>query len=403
MANDVKSPPRRRGFDQVRKAVGRTPEARDAEPGQLPGETFVVRRHSRVRQGEQADRLHPGRGHLAEPADELGLVPAFVQVGNQDEQRLGRVLNELLTVGHGFVDVRPAAELDAEDHVDRVAPTRLGQVDDFGVERDDVRVQGRQAGEDRPADRAVDDRVGHRPALVHVDDHRPGVLPLRTAVEVDPFRDDRAQARAVVLQVSADRPLPVDRTGVGQRRVLLPVECPHHGLSDLLFELLLDFLDDRRDDHPGRLLGPLGNAATQGHERTDELDVRLDALERFRLEQQLCQALPLDRVGLDDRYDVLLEVRANVAEPLGQFRGRPAEPGRPLTRLALGVAARLVVDGPEGLVHLGVGRGQGAPAHAVERFLGLAPEDQPPAAELFGIGRGGHGGTRRGMERSNLL
>ena len=124
-----------------------------------------------------------------------------------------RVGDELLAVGDRLVDVGAAAELHAEDHVHRVVAALLGQVHDLGVEGDDVRVQGRQAGEDRPAHRPVDDRVGHRPALVHVDDHGPVVRPLRPAVEVNPLGDDGAELRLVVLQVAADRPLPVDGRG----------------------------------------------------------------------------------------------------------------------------------------------------------------------------------------------
>jgi hypothetical protein len=173
-----------------------------------------------------------------------------------------------------------------------------------------------------------------------------------------------------------------------------------HRLPQPLLELLFHLLDHRPDHHPGRLLGPLRDAALERHEGADELDVRLHALERLRLEEELREPFPLDGVGLDDGDDVLLEVGADVAEPLGQPRGGRAQPGRPLFRGVV-LVGHLVVDGGEGLVHLGVPAGQAAPAHAVERGLGVLAEDQPPTAELVGVRYCRHGKVP--LTRENVL
>ena len=101
---------------------------------------------------------------------------------------------EPLAVGHRPVDVGAAAELHAEEQVHRVVAL-LGQVDHLGVEDDDVRLQGRHAGEDGPGDAAVDDRVGHRAGLVHADDDVPLLAAVLAGEEVEVVGDDRPCVR----------------------------------------------------------------------------------------------------------------------------------------------------------------------------------------------------------------
>ncbi len=83
-----------------------------------------------------------------------------------------RPLDQPLAVGDGAVDVGAAAELHAEEDVDRVVEL-VGQVDDLGVEDDQAGLHRPQRGEDRAEDAGEDDRLGHRARLVDAQDDVP--------------------------------------------------------------------------------------------------------------------------------------------------------------------------------------------------------------------------------------
>src|SRR5262249_19468876 len=101
------------------------------------------------------------------------------------------------------------------------------------------------------------------------------------------------------------------------------------------------------------------------------------------LEEQLLQALPLDRVLLDYRDHVLREVRPDVPQPLRQPRRRRAQ-ARAALPLLLGLVLLDVVDHPQRLVDfhhlLGEQRAGGLPA--AERLFGGLPQDQAPLLDL---------------------
>jgi len=101
-----------------------------------------------IGQRQQANDLRTGGSHIAHAADKLGLVSAFEQVGNEDEQRFLRVFDELLAVSHALVDVGSATELHAEDHAHGIVPALLGQVHNFGIERNHSSFESWQARKD---------------------------------------------------------------------------------------------------------------------------------------------------------------------------------------------------------------------------------------------------------------
>ena len=141
-------------------------------------------------------------------------VAAFVEVGDEDEDRLDGAGDEALAVGQRAVDVGAAAELGAEEQVDRVVQV-FGQVDDGGVEDDHPGVHGPDGGEDGAEDAGVDDGGGHRAALVHAEDDVAQRWRSLAAVADEPLGDDRAVVGLVVLQVGADGAVPVDLGGAG--------------------------------------------------------------------------------------------------------------------------------------------------------------------------------------------
>ena len=124
--------------------------------------------------------------------------------------------------------------------------------------------------------------------------------------------------------------------------------------------------------------------------------IGLDVLQHLGLEQELGQAFLFDGVVLDHGDHVLLEVAADVAQPLGDTGRRRTESGGALTAFVF--ARGFVVNGGEGFVHAELFLGELAAARAAhlrEGFLRVVTQNQPPALQLFFVRNGGHKGRRR--------
>ena len=120
--------------------------------------------------GHRADRdeLHARAVHRLDAVEQrLGPVE-LVEVGDPDHHGVARVGDLRPGQGHGDRAVVAAAEVGAQQHLERVVHPRR-QVERPGVVGDQVHVHLGQPGEDRGEDGAVDHRVDHRPRLV--DDH----------------------------------------------------------------------------------------------------------------------------------------------------------------------------------------------------------------------------------------
>ena len=124
-----------RGGHQVGEQVGRAREGRHADLGERRGVVGVEGRRAGVAQREQGDHGRARADDGARPAEHLLGDAAFVQVADEDQHRVVGLADQALAVGQRPVDVGAAAELDAEEHVDRVVEL-VGQVDDLGVEDD---------------------------------------------------------------------------------------------------------------------------------------------------------------------------------------------------------------------------------------------------------------------------
>ena len=134
--------------------------------------------------------------------------------------------------------------------------------------------------------------------------------------------------RVVVLEVAADGPLPVDGAALGSGECSLRLSAPRTACRSRCPSFFLISSTTARTTFRAVSLVRSGNPPLERHQRADQLNVRLHAPERLRLEEELLQPLPLDGVLLDDGDHVFLEVVADVAEPLGQPRRRwpsPAE------------------------------------------------------------------------------
>src|SRR5437870_2360276 len=101
-------------FDQLRQPVRCAPEARHAEFGYLLRKVLLEGRDAAVRKRQQADNAHAGFHHVFQAAHELGLVAALEQVGDEEENGLRWVGDELLAIADGLVDVRATTKLDTE-------------------------------------------------------------------------------------------------------------------------------------------------------------------------------------------------------------------------------------------------------------------------------------------------
>jgi hypothetical protein len=68
-------------------------------------------------------------------------IPALDEIANQHEDRIRRAAHERLRVGERAVDVGAAAELRAEEQVDRIVQFR-GEIDDRRIEDEHRRRDG---------------------------------------------------------------------------------------------------------------------------------------------------------------------------------------------------------------------------------------------------------------------
>jgi len=130
-------------FDEFGKFVWGAAEAGNANFGEAFGDVFVEGRDATVGEREETDDADARFDHFFHAANQLGLVPAFDEIADEEKNGLGGIGDEFFAVGDGFVDVGAATELDAKDHVHRIVAALLGEIDDFSVERDDAGVQCR--------------------------------------------------------------------------------------------------------------------------------------------------------------------------------------------------------------------------------------------------------------------
>jgi 2-polyprenyl-6-methoxyphenol hydroxylase-like FAD-dependent oxidoreductase len=106
--------------EQLREGVRRAGERGDAEGGQRGGVGGVERGRAVIRQRQQDNDLHARRVQGGHPGQHLVLDAAFVQVGDQHEDRVPGPGDQALAVADGLVDVGAAAKLDSEQDVNRV-------------------------------------------------------------------------------------------------------------------------------------------------------------------------------------------------------------------------------------------------------------------------------------------
>ena len=111
--------------------------------------------------------------------------------------------------------------------------------------------------------------------------------------------------------------MPVDfvvtRAAVARRTV----EAAGYRLPERVGQPSLQLFDDALNHQPGGLAGLGGDCALQRDERGNEVNVRLQRLQHFALEQQLLEIEPLHRVLLHDSHDRGREILANIAKPAG--------------------------------------------------------------------------------------
>ena len=148
--------------------------------------------------------------------------------------------------------------------------------------------------------------------------------------EVERVGDDHVAIPVVVLEITANGPGPVEVGQAADGAVPRAVEGAAHGLLDPAAQPSHDLVHHRPHNLPRRLLGPFGNHALECHERADQLDAGRHLAERFRLEEELLETLFLDGVALDDGDDVLGEIAADIAEPLGQAQRGTTQTGAAL-------------------------------------------------------------------------
>ena len=102
------------GGHHAGEQVWSTGEGRDAEAGEFGGEGLVVEWRAFIAQGEKGDDLYAGLYKLVGALEQVLFHAAFVEVGNEHKNGVARIADQRLAVAHRAVDVRAAAELDAD-------------------------------------------------------------------------------------------------------------------------------------------------------------------------------------------------------------------------------------------------------------------------------------------------
>jgi hypothetical protein len=180
----------------------------------------------------------------------------------------------------------------------------------------------------------------------------------------------------VAGEVGGDRAVPVDVARPGTAAARRPVECAGDGRAGAVRDPPLDLRDDPGDDLAGGRLGRLRHEVVEAEQRADQVHIRLDRLEHLRLEQQLPEVEPVDRVPLHDLHDGGREIGADIAQPARHPRGGRGESGRlPARGVATGSlpAGAFVIERGQRRVDGLIRCGQTGAA-----LIGRA-EQQPPA------------------------
>ena len=301
---------------------------------------------------------------------------AFVQIGDQHQNRVARLADQALAITDRAVDVGAAAELHAEQHLDGIVEL-FRHVDDGGVEHHHLGVHRRQARHHRAEDARIHDRVRHRAALVDAQHHLALRLARLAAVADQRLRNDGAVLGLPVAQVRADRAMPVDLGMLGAAVALAAIERAADGTAHRLFELAHEFIDHLLHHRARRGLGALRNHAGQRNQIRHQMHIGLHALQHFGLQHELAQVQPLHRIALPDLHDRAREITTDVAQPTRDVGRRIAE--TTTTRSAV-LTLLLFVERGERLIDIANAAAQRAAA-CVRR---LAQHQAPP---LQAIGR----------------
>ena len=205
---------------------------------------LVVIGSTAVRNREQHNHADARLLHRRNAAHQRGAVAALHEVGNQKEESLLRFLNQCLAVLDRVVDVGAAAELKAEEQLDRILDL-IAQVDNLRRKGDHMGLHGAERGEDATHDRGVEHRLSHRAALVDVEDNviLCGVI-LLLRKEVVPLGENALFRRIVVFEPVAYGLFKIKSRRRGNRCVLCPLAGGHDRAAHIFRETALNLLDN---------------------------------------------------------------------------------------------------------------------------------------------------------------
>ena len=241
---------------------------------------------------------------------------AFVEVGDDRDDRAPRVLDELPRVVERDRRVVASAELHLHERLDWIGDL-VGQVDDLGVPDAQVRLQPWNAPQTRRGHRGVDHRAEHAPALVDEQNELP-LLHLRAlARQKERLPDHQATLLSIeVAEVLSDRRLRVEVLRELDARAA-PRARPVEGVADLARELLHQ-LADHLADELARHREDLGvHQVLREEHRAEERLARLDALEDVGVRDDLVDLVLLDRVALEALDGLARKERWTSIEPIG--------------------------------------------------------------------------------------
>ncbi len=361
---------------QIGKAVRRAGNDRAAESGEFPCIVSVIPRPSSVREGQQDDQVDPARDQGCGALEHLLRVSTLDQVRDQDEVGPGWARHQALAVREGGIDIGPAAKLHAEQHLDGVGEL-VREVDDRGVEADELGLDDRQRRHHSRKDRRVDHRGRHRPGLVHAQDHLVEISPRfglpRQADQ--PFRNDGLVLLLPVTEIGGDGAGPINIRETRSPRTLPAQDGAADGLGGGMREAFHQLVDDLLDDDARGVLRFLGDRGAQADQVRHQMHVGVQRRQEFRLQHHGLETQSLERIALDHLHHVGGKELPDITQPAGDAWRRAAEPAP--ARITLLLVARTVVERAERTIHAQIALGKA--------LVVIAAERQSPTAAALGL------------------
>ena len=270
-------------------------------------------------QGGEGDEPGAALHNVVAGAVEALPGAALAQVAHQHHDGPPGRCDELLAVAHGLCDVCTAAQMNAHQRLHRVIHP-AGEIYHSGVEDHQMGGEHGESCEDPRHDRRVDDTGQHGAALVHRDDHRPGVIPLHPAAEIELFQDQTLILPVIVGQIFPYGPPDIQIPKGADWAAAGAVQLPQGRAPDLMLHFFGQLLYHPRHDPPGGIQYRPLHHTLQTEDHFQQRLIRLQLFQHLLIREQGGEVIAVQRMALENFGCLLGEQVAHFTEPAGHRR-----------------------------------------------------------------------------------